>query len=76
MGSGPASAAKVLVIGAGQLGNEIIKNLALLGVGNVLIADKDCIEHSNLSRSVLYREGDIGKPKANVAADRARSTRR
>ncbi len=66
------AAAKVLVVGAGALGNEIVKNLALLGVGNVLIADKDRIEHSNLSRSVLYRESDIGKPKALVAADRAR----
>ncbi|CAN5451589.1 hypothetical protein BH10PLA1_BH10PLA1_10940 [soil metagenome] len=46
---------KVLVIGAGALGNEIIKNLALLGVGHVMIADKDTIENSNLSRSVLYR---------------------
>lgn len=66
------AAAKVLVIGAGALGNEIIKNLALLGVGNVLIADKDRIEHSNLSRSVLYRESDIGKAKSTVAAERAR----
>jgi len=47
-------AAKVLVIGAGALGNEIVKNLALLGVGNVLIADMDRIENSNLSRSVLF----------------------
>lgn len=66
------SAARVIVIGAGALGNELVKNLALLGVGNVLIADKDRIEHSNLSRSVLYRENDIGKPKALVAAERAR----
>jgi adenylyltransferase/sulfurtransferase len=67
------AAAKVLVIGAGALGNEIVKNLALLGVGNVLIADKDRIEHSNLSRSVLYRESDIGKPKSVVAAEAARA---
>jgi molybdopterin/thiamine biosynthesis adenylyltransferase len=66
------AAAKVLVVGAGALGNEIIKNLALLGVGNVLIADRDRIEHSNLSRSVLYREADIGAPKALVAARAAR----
>ena len=66
------AAAKVLVIGAGALGNEIIKNLALLGVGNVLIADKDRIEHSNLSRSVLYRAADAGKPKAQVAARAAK----
>src|SRR6188474_779988 len=64
--------AKVLVIGAGALGNEIIKNLALLGVGNVLIADMDRIENSNLSRSVLYREGDTGKFKAEVAARAAK----
>ena len=60
--------AKVLVIGAGALGNEIIKNLALLGVGRVVIADKDRIENSNLSRSVLYRANDTGTPKALTAA--------
>ena len=64
--------AKVLVIGAGALGNEIVKNLALLGVGNVLIADMDRIENSNLSRSVLYRAADNGKFKAEVAARAAR----
>ncbi len=63
--------ARVLVIGAGALGNEIIKNLALLGVGNVLIAELDRIEHSNLSRSVLYRASDIGRHKAVVAATMA-----
>src|SRR5207302_5255131 len=60
--------AKVLVIGAGALGNEIIKNLALLGVGHLLIADLDRIENSNLSRSVLYRAADNGQYKATVAA--------
>jgi adenylyltransferase/sulfurtransferase len=66
------SSAKALVIGAGALGNEIIKNLALLGVGHALIADLDRIEASNLSRSVLYREADCGRSKAEVAAERAR----
>ena len=66
------SRAKVLVIGAGALGNEIIKNLALLGVGNVLIADMDRIENSNLSRSALYRASDNGKLKADVAARAAK----
>jgi molybdopterin/thiamine biosynthesis adenylyltransferase len=60
--------AKVLVIGAGALGNEIVKNLALLGVGHILIADLDRIENSNLSRSVLYRAADNGQYKATVAA--------
>src|SRR5439155_11886842 len=66
------SQARVLVIGAGALGNEIIKNLALLGIGNVFIADKDRIENSNLSRSVLYRESDAGEFKATVAARAAK----
>ena len=65
-------AAKVLVVGAGALGNEIVKNLALLGVGNVFIADLDTIEDSNLSRSVLFREADNGQKKAEVAARSAR----
>ena len=64
--------AKVVVIGAGAIGNELIKNLALLGIGNLLIADLDLIENSNLSRSVLYRAADCGQPKATVAAERAR----
>jgi molybdopterin/thiamine biosynthesis adenylyltransferase len=64
------AAAKVLVVGAGALGNEILKNLALLGVGNVLVVDLDTVENSNLSRSVLYRVKDNGTPKA-VAAARA-----
>lgn len=60
--------AKILVVGAGALGNEIVKNLALLGVGHILIADLDDIENSNLSRSVLYRAKDNGSFKAVVAA--------
>ena len=60
--------AKVLVIGAGALGNELLKNLSLLGVGNVIVADMDRIENSNLSRSVLYRAKDNGQLKATAAA--------
>ena len=63
--------ARVLVVGAGALGNEILKNLALLGVGRVFVADLDRVENSNLSRSILFRETDRDRPKAEVAADRA-----
>jgi molybdopterin/thiamine biosynthesis adenylyltransferase len=66
------SRTKVLVVGAGALGNEVIKNLALLGVGHVAIADMDRVELSNLSRSVLFRETDEGKFKAECAARAAR----
>ncbi|MCC6299690.1 MAG: ThiF family adenylyltransferase [Anaerolineales bacterium] len=65
--------AKVLVIGAGALGNEVIKNLALMGVGNIFIVDFDKIEAANLSRSVLFRETDNNRSKAEVAAARAKS---
>ena len=69
---GKLSRARVLVIGAGALGNEVLKNLALLGVGNVFIADLDIVEGSNLSRSVLFRERDEGRSKAQAAAEAVR----
>jgi len=60
--------ATVLVVGAGALGNEVLKNLALMGIGNILIADFDTIEDSNLSRSVLFRASDRGRRKVDAAA--------
>jgi adenylyltransferase/sulfurtransferase len=65
-------AATVLVVGAGALGNEILKNLALLGVGQIIIVDYDEIEYTNLSRSILYRPSDLGRKKHEVAAQRIR----
>jgi len=64
-------AARVLVAGAGALGNEVIKNLALIGVGTIHVVDLDAVEPSNLSRSVLFRVEDAGQSKAEVAARRA-----
>ena len=63
---------RLIVVGAGAVGNEVIKNLTLLGVGEIHVFDRDAIEIHNLTRSVLFREGDIGQPKAICAATRAR----
>src|SRR5262245_43211228 len=65
-------AAKVMVVGAGALGNEVLKNLALLGVGQVFIVDSDAVEASNLTRSVLFRAKDAGRAKAECAAERVK----
>src|SRR5215471_13912573 len=48
------SGLNVMVVGAGALGNEVIKNLTLLGLGTIYIVDRDVIESSNLTRSVLF----------------------
>jgi molybdopterin/thiamine biosynthesis adenylyltransferase/DNA-binding transcriptional regulator YhcF (GntR family) len=64
--------ANVLIVGAGALGNEVIKNLALMGVGHLYIIDFDNIEAANLSRSVLFRESDNRRSKAEIAAARAK----
>ena len=50
------------------MGNEILKNIALLGIGRTMIVDLDIIEESNLTRSVLFRLSDTGQEKAAVAA--------
>ena len=65
--------ARVLVAGAGALGNEVVKNLALFGVGHIYVADFDQIEISNLTRSVLFREEDAYNHsfKADIVAKRA-----
>ena len=65
------SNAKVLVVGAGALGNEVLKNLCLLGIGTIHIIDFDEVQESNLTRSVLFRSRHEGQPKATVIAEMA-----
>jgi len=64
---------RIMVVGSGALGNEVLKNLALLNTGYIFLVDFDNIEYSNLSRSVLFRESDVGRPKVEVAAERIKA---
>jgi len=64
-------ASRVLVVGAGAIGNEVVKNLCLLGVGAVDVCDFDTVELHNLTRSVFLRESDIGGGKAPALVARA-----
>ena len=67
--------ARVLVAGCGALGNEVVKNLALFGIGHIYAVDFDAIELSNLTRSVLFREEDALSHayKADIVAKQVRN---
>ena len=64
--------AHIMVVGCGALGNEVLKNLALMGVRHLVLVDFDRVEPDNLSRSILFSRDDAsaGRYKVEAAADR------
>ena len=66
------SSARVLVAGAGALGNEVVKDLVLAGFRRIDVVDMDDVVVSNLSRCLFFRDSDVsGRMKSEIVAERA-----
>src|SRR5919197_6565529 len=65
-------AAKVLCIGAGGLGSPVAMYLAAAGVGTLGIVDFDVVDETNLQRQIIHGQHDVGRPKAQSAAEALR----
>ena len=66
------AASSVLVCGCGGLGSPALLYLAAMGIGRLGLLDGDVVSYSNLNRQVLYGRSDVGRRKAETAAERIR----
>ncbi len=64
---------RVVVIGCGALGTNITGNLTRVGIGTLLIIDRDIVELNNLQRQILFDEKDIGFPKVIAAFEKLKN---
>ena len=69
VGQRKLKAASVALIGVGGIGSAVLPALVGAGIGRVTIIDGDVVELANLHRQPLFREADMGQPKAVLAAD-------
>jgi molybdopterin-synthase adenylyltransferase len=66
-------AASVAVVGAGGIGSAVIPSLVGAGIGRLTIIDDDVVDRTNLQRQPIFRDDQLGRPKAQLAADFARA---
>nr|XP_027201300.1 SUMO-activating enzyme subunit 2-like [Dermatophagoides pteronyssinus] len=66
-------APRILLVGAGGLACEVLKNLVAFDISHLSICDFDKVEHSNLNRQFLYAQADVSRYKAEVAAAKVRA---
>ncbi len=73
VGQRRVKAASVAIIGAGGIGSAVIPSLAGAGIGCLTIIDDDIVDRTNLQRQPIFRDDQVGQPKAQLAADFVRA---